>query len=185
VPDNQLSLAIGRRGQNVRLASKLTGWTINITTEAENEKARAQENERMLNLFTTTLDVDDVVARILIGEGYSSIEDIANSSISEISSIEGFDEDIANEIQQRAISCMNKQREKINELCKEKGVGSDLMEYKLLRPELLEKLVNADIKTLNELGDLSTDELLEATGDLLNEQEAETLIMKVRENWFE
>jgi N utilization substance protein A len=184
VPDEQLSAAIGRRGQNVRLASKLTGWTISVTTEAKDAEARAQESERILNLFTTDLDVDDVVARMLMGEGYSSIEDIVNSSVLELSSIEGFDE-IAGEIYQRAVSRVNERKKEIEELCKEKGVAKDLMEYELLRPALLKQLVNADMKTLNDVGDLSVDELLEIAGNLLSEKEAETLIMKIRKNWLD
>jgi N utilization substance protein A len=185
VPEDHLSAAIGRRGQNVRLASRLTGWTISITTEAEEAKARAKETERILNAFMAGLDVDDVIAHLMIGEGYSSIEDIANSTIAEIASIEGFDEDVALEIQQRAIAHVGKRKTEIANLCIENGVAKDLAEYELLRPELLECLVKSGIKTLNDLGDLATDELLEITGDLLNEADAQTLIMKVRENWFE
>ena len=184
VPDDQLSSAIGRRGQNVRLASKLTGWTISVTTETEEAKLRAQENARILKTFMEDLDVDEMVAHLLMGEGYSSVDEIATSPISEISSIEGFDEDIANEIQQRAISYMTKKKDDVSKLCEEKGVSTELKDYKLLKPELLEVLVNSDIKTLDDLGDLSTDELMEVSGDLLTKSEAETLIMKIRENWF-
>ena len=184
VPDDQLSSAIGRRGQNVRLASKLTGWLISVTTEEEDAKNRAKETARILKAFMEDLDVDEMVAHLLMGEGYTGVEDIANSPISEIASIEGFDEDIANEIQQRAISFMEKKKKEVEALCNEKGVDKELMEYKLLRPELLEVIVNAGIKNLDDLGDLSTDELLEIAGDLLTKREAETLIMKIRESWF-
>lgn len=184
VPDDKLSSAIGRRGQNVRLASKLTGWTISVTTETEEANARAQENARILKAFMEDLDVDEMVAHLLMGEGYSSVDEISTTPISEIASIEGFDEDIANEIQQRAISYMTKKRAEVSKLCEEKGVSQELKDYKLLKSELLEVLVNSDIKTLDDLGDLSTDELLEISGDLLTKSEAETLIMKIRENWF-
>lgn len=184
VPDEQLSSAIGRRGQNVRLASKLTGWTISVVTETEESKARAAESARILKHFMEGLDVDEMVGHLLVGEGYTSISEIATSPISEIASIEGFDEDIANEIKQRATSYIDKKQKDVEKLCEEKGVSQELRNYKLLRPELLEALVNADIKTLDDLGDLSTDELLEISNDLLTKSEAETLIMKIRETWF-
>ncbi len=184
VPDDQLSSAIGRRGQNVRLASKLTGWTINVTTESEETKARAKETARILNTFMNDLDVDEMVAHLLMGEGFSSIEDIALAPVSEISSIEGFDDEIADEIQQRAKTYITKKREEVFKLCDEKGVSPELKNYKLLKPKLLEALVKAGLKTLDDLGDLSKDELVEIAGDLLSESEAGTLIMKIRENWF-
>jgi N utilization substance protein A len=184
VPNDQLSIAIGRRGQNVRLASKLTGWTINITTEEEDAKARALESEKILNSFVSCLDVDEVVARLLMCDGYATIEDIASAQESELASIDGFDEDIAGEIKNRAATYMANVRTEVENLCKEQNVAKDLMEYELLRPELLERLVKAGIKTLNDLGDLSSDELLELAGDILDQSEATTLIMKVRENWF-
>lgn len=184
VPDNKLSSAIGRRGQNVRLASKLTGWVINVTTESEETKARAKETNRILNLLMKNLDVDEMVAHLLMGEGFSSIEDIALTPLSELASIEGFDNEIAEELQQRAKSYIDKKQEDVYKLCEEKGVSQDLKEYKLLKPELLEVLVKADIKSLDDLGDLSKDELMDIAGDLLSESEAGALIMKIRENWF-
>ncbi|MDR1476477.1 MAG: transcription termination factor NusA [Holosporales bacterium] len=184
VPDDQLSAAIGRRGQNVRLASKLTGWTISVTTEKEDSETRARESARILGVFMENLDVDDMVARLLMGEGFSSIEDLVNASISELASIDGFDEGIATEIHQRAVVSMEKKKADVERLCSEKGVSKELMEYKLLRLDLLELLAKADIKTLEDLGSLSADELLDITGDLLTKHESETLIMKVREGWF-
>ncbi|MDR1034844.1 MAG: transcription termination factor NusA [Holosporales bacterium] len=184
VPDDQLSAVIGRRGQNVRLASKLTGWSISITTEKEDSENRARESDRILNILMENLDVDDMVARLLMGEGFSSIEDLVNTSSADLASIEGFDEDIANEISQRAVLAMDRKKAEIEKLCTEKGVSKDLIEYKLLRLDLLALLVNSDVKSLDDLGSLSTDELLDITGDLLSKREAETLIMKVREEWF-
>lgn len=185
VPDEQLSAAIGRRGQNVRLASKLTGWVISVMTETEETDARATESARILKGFMNGLDVDEMVAQLLVGEGYVSIEEIASAPITEIASIAGFDEDLANEIQTRASSYIKKKKEEVLKLCEEKGVDPELRDYKLLKPELLEALVKADVKTLNDLGDLSTDELLEIASDLLTKSEAEALIMKVRESWFD
>ena len=184
VPDDQLSAAIGRRGQNVRLASRLTGWGINVTSETEETNARAKENENMLKSFMEGLDVDEMVAHLLIGEGFSSVEEIASAPITELASIEGFDEELAGEIQQRAAACVSDRKDRVLNLCKDKGVSKELAEYDLLKPELLEVLVNAGIKTLDDLGDLSTDELLEIAGELLNKADAEALIMKIRERWF-
>ena len=185
VPNDQLSSAIGRRGQNVRLASRLTGWNISVLTEDEDAENRAKETSRLVKLFTESLDVDEMVAHLLIGEGYSSIRDLAEAGLSELSSIEGFDEDIASEITQRAKSFLDAKKAEIQKLCKEKGVDKDIMEYDLISPELLEVLINAGIKSLDDLGSLSTDELLDIAPDFLNQKEAETLIMGIREKWFD
>src|SRR5579862_1847653 len=103
VPDDQLSLAIGRRGQNVRLASQLTGWDIDILTEAEESERRQEEFRTRSALFIEALDVDDVIAHLLVTEGFTSVEDIAYADIGELADIEGFDEDVGNELQSRAL----------------------------------------------------------------------------------
>ncbi len=184
VPNDQLSTAIGRRGQNVRLASKLTGFSISVITEEDDAKNRARESSRIVKLFMEGLDVDEMVAHLLMGEGYSGVDELAETSIQELSSIEGFDEDVAAEIKNRAAVYLEKKQQEIRELCKENGVKQDLMEYKMISPELLETLVKSGIKSLDDLGALATDELLEVSEDLLNKREAETLIMKIREKWF-
>jgi N utilization substance protein A len=184
VPNDQLSAAIGRRGQNVKLASKLTGYSISVTTEQEYSENSAKEGGRILKIFVEELHVDDMVARLLMGEGYSSIEDLVEVSISELASIEGFDEDVASEIKQRASSAMENKKALIGKLCSEKEVERDLMEYNLLSLDLLELLVNSGIKNLDDLGSLSTDELLDIAGSILSKREAETLIMEVREKKF-
>lgn len=184
VPDDQLSAAIGRRGQNVKLASKLTGWNISVVTEAEDTKKRAEESARVLKHFMNNLDVDDMVAHLLIAEGYTNIDEIAESDLSELASIDGFDEALAKEIQERAAGAVLKKRKAIDNLCKKKGVKSDLREYNVISPELLEMLVNGGIKSLSDLGDLSTDELLEIAGSMLSKEEAEALIMDIRKDWF-
>lgn len=183
VPDKQLSVAIGRRGQNVRLASQLTGWTINVTTESQETEERNVENARILKYFMSGLDVDEMMAQLLISEGYCSMEEIAISPIEKLASIRGFDEDIASELQRRAIEYIDAQKEEIAALCKENNVAPELANYKLLRPELLEVLIKAGLKTLEDVGDLATDELIEIAGDLLTKSEAEMLIMKIREAW--
>ncbi|MDR0640574.1 MAG: transcription termination factor NusA [Holosporales bacterium] len=183
VPDDQLSAAIGRRGQNVRLASKLTGYAISVTTEKEDAETRAREGARILKSFMENLDVDDMVAHLLMGEGFTSIEDLANPDVSDLANINGFDVDIATEIKQRAVNYMDRKRAEVKKLCLEKGVSEDLMSHKLLKLDLLEMLAAADIKSLDDLGALSTDELLDISENLLSKREAETLIMNVRKNW--
>lgn len=183
VPDKQLSVAIGRRGQNVRLASQLTGWTINVTNESQETEERNVENTRILKYFMHGLDIDEMMAQLLISEGYFSMEGIATSPIEKLASIRGFDEDVANELQQRAVAYIEAKKEEIAKLCKENNVAPELANYELLRPELLEILIKAGLKTLEDIGDLSTDELLEIAGDLLTRSEADMLIMKIRETW--
>ncbi len=183
VPDKQLSVAIGRRGQNVRLASKLTGWNINVTTETQENEARTAENARILRYFEHGLDIDELLAQLLISEGYYTMEDISNTPEEKLASIRGFDPDIAHELHQRASAYITSKKNEIAKLCDEKGVADDLRNYELLRPELLEVLVKSGLRTLEDLGNLSTDELLEITGDLLSQPEAEILIMKIRETW--
>lgn len=183
VPDKQLSVAIGRRGQNVRLASKLTGWTISVTTETQEAEDRNVENTRVLKYFMNNLDIDEMMAQLLISEGYYSMEGIATSPVEKLASIRGFDEDIASELQQRASSYMENKKREIAKLCEENKVSPELINYELLRPELLEVLVKSGLKTLEDLGDLSSDELIEIAGDLLSKSEAEILIMKIRETW--
>jgi N utilization substance protein A len=102
VPDDQLSLAIGRRGQNVKLASQLTGWEIDIMTEAEESERRQKETRERTELFKAALDVDDVIAHLLVAEGYAAVEDISESAVEDLQTVEGFDEDIASELQRRA-----------------------------------------------------------------------------------
>ena len=102
VPDDQLSLAIGRRGQNVKLASQLTGWEIDIMTEAEESERRQKETRERTELFKASLDVDDVIAHLLVAEGYAAVEDIADAAVEDLAGVEGFDEEIATELQRRA-----------------------------------------------------------------------------------
>src|SRR5487761_159843 len=126
VPDDQLSLAIGRRGQNVRLASQLTGWDIDILTEAEESERRQEEFRTRSKMFIEALDVDDVIAHLLVTEGFSSVEEVAFVPVPELASVEGFDEDIANELQQRAQVFLQEQNERFEPRRKELGVGDDV-----------------------------------------------------------
>lgn len=185
VPDEMLSVAIGRRGQNVRLASKLTGWNISVIANSEDIERRARENERLLDLFMSKLDVDKMVAHLLISEGYTSIDEISEVDVSELASIDGFDPDISSEIKNRASMVVLQELEKFRQLCKEKEVDEKLAESKLMKNYVLTMLIEAGIKTLNDIGDLSTDELLEMTCNAMSRAEAEQLIMRIRQTWFD
>src|SRR5690606_39264711 len=137
VPDDQLSLAIGRRGQNVRLASMLTGWDIDILTESEESERRQDEVKTRSALFMEALDVDDVIAHLLVGEGFSSIEEVALVPVEEIAEIEGFDEDVAAELQARAQTYLEQQNELFEARRKELGVTDELAALESLTPAML------------------------------------------------
>jgi transcription termination/antitermination protein NusA len=185
VPEDQLSLAIGRRGQNVRLASMLTGWNIDIMNEDEHGKKRAEETTRRTEMFMNALDVDDVLAQLLIVEGFTSVDDLAYIDFEELISIEGFDEDVARELQNRAlVFCTNRDnalQEKIASL----SISEDLLAFEGLTKEQVVKLAEGGVKTTDDLADLAGDELIEMLGDgSMKPHDADKLIMKARESWF-
>lgn len=185
VPDEQLSLAIGRRGQNVRLASILTGWYIDILTEEEETKRRQEEFNTRSTLFIEALDIDDVIARLLIAEGFTKVEEIAETSIEEMGAIEGFNEEIAEELCTRAKNWLTAKAEQLKQQQTELGLSDDLVNFEGLSADQIMKLGQAGIKTLDDLADLAGDELVEMLGDQkISENEANTLIMKAREHWF-
>ena len=180
VDEENLAVAIGRSGQNVRLASELTGWQINIMTQEESAQKQAEESEVVRRLFMSKLDVDQEVADILIEEGFSSLEEVAYVPISEMMEIEAFDEDTVNELRNRArdaLLTMELAREE-----KVESVSQDLRSLDGLTPELIGKLAEGDIHTRDDLAELAVDELVEMTG--VSEEEAKALIMKAREHWF-
>lgn len=187
VPDDQLSLAIGRRGQNVRLASQLTGWYIDILTEAEESERRQSEVKVRTQLFMDALDVDDVIAHLLVAEGFTSVGEIAFVPLTEISSIEGFDEDIATELQNRAKAYVEKQNAEFAVRSKELGVDASLIGHEGLDQSMIVKLAENGVKTLDDFADLASDELLEYLGEnVMTAHDADALIMKAREKlgWF-
>ena len=186
VPDDQLSIAIGRRGQNVRLASMLTGWTINITTESLESERRNEDMKVRSALFKTALDVDEVIAHLLVAEGFNSLEEVAFVPLEELVQIEGFDEVIAQELQRRAKEVLEKNEKEIAEEISHLGIAQDLNDLELA-PEILVALARKGIKTRDELADLSTDELLEIFSgtSLLSETDAQKLILNARAHWFE
>jgi N utilization substance protein A len=165
VPDEQLSLAIGRRGQNVRLASILTGWHIDILTEEEEAKRRAEEFTSRSTLFIEALDIDDVIARLLIAEGFTKVEEVAETSIEEMGSIEGFNEEIAEELCTRAINWLATKAEELKTRQSELGLAEDLLNFEGLSSDQMIKLGESGVKTLDDLADLAGDELVEILGD--------------------
>ncbi|HYD32814.1 MAG TPA: transcription termination factor NusA [Azospirillaceae bacterium] len=186
VPDDQLSLAIGRRGQNVRLASMLTGWDIDILTEAEESERRTEEFRSRSQLFIEALDVDDVIAHLLVAEGFTSVEEIAFTETTDLSEIEGFDEDVAAELQNRAAVWLAEQNEKMTARCHELGVADEVAEISGLTPAQLVKLGENGVKLLDDLADLSGDELRDILGkDGPSLDEANEIIMAARAHWFE
>jgi len=185
VPDDQLSQAIGRRGQNVRLASMLTGWDIDILTEAEESERRTEETKSRSALFIAALDVDDVIAHLLVAEGFASVEEIAGTEIEELAQIEGFDEEVAAELRDRALVYLEQRDAELSEERRSLGVTDEVAELGGLSPAMLVTLGHKDIKTLDDLGDLATDELIEIVGaDALAPETAEQVIMAARAHWF-
>ncbi len=186
VPDDQLSLAIGRRGQNVRLASQLTGWFVDILTEAEESEKRQEEFSERSKIFIEALDIDDVIAHLMVSEGFATIADIAEASIEELISIEGFDEDISIELSKRAQNFVKIEDERIDNSLKKLQVSEDLYNFDSLSKSSILILAENKIKTLDELAELDSEELFNLLGDKIfnNEDDAGSVIMKARQHWF-
>ena len=160
VPEPQLSLAIGRRGQNVRLASQLTGWDIDILTEDEESERRQKEFNERSQMFMEALDVDEVIAQLLATEGFTSVEEVAFVEVAEIGSIEGFDEDTAEEIQARAREHLERLEQQRDARRKELGVSDDLSNVSGMTSAMMVALGENDIKTLDDFADCATDDLI-------------------------
>ncbi|WP_296675750.1 transcription termination factor NusA [Novosphingobium sp.] len=214
VPDDQLSLAIGRRGQNVRLASQLTGSQIDIMTEAESSEKRQKEFAERSKMFEEELDVDETLSQLLVAEGFSELEEVAYIEISELATIEGFDDELAEELQSRAAEALERREEASREARRALGVEDALAEIPHLTEAMLVTLGKAGIKTLDDLADLATDELIAkkrveqrrrdnspapsgprrsersedkggVLGDYgLNEEQGNEIIMAARAHWF-
>ncbi len=202
VPDDQLSLAIGRRGQNVRLASQLTGWDIDILTEAEESERRQKEFVERTNTFMNALDVDEVVGQLLASEGFRSVEELAFVETSELAGIEGFDADTAAEIQARANEYLARVEAEQDQRRKELGVADELRDVPGVTTAMLVKLGENDVKTVEDLAGCATDDLIgwserkdgETTkhagfldGIEVSRDEAEAMIMaaRVKAGWIE
>ena len=191
VPDEQLSLAIGRRGQNVRLASMLTGWDIDIMTEEQESERRQAEFKVRSQRFVDALDVDDVIAQLLVTEGFTSVEEVAYVPEEDIISIEGFDEGLAQELRSRASAYLEAESERLSKRRIELGVEDALEELSGISAAMLITLGEAGIKTLNDFADLASDELVEENEGYLRSfnltnDDANELIMgaRVAAGWF-
>ncbi|HEY0053037.1 MAG TPA: transcription termination factor NusA, partial [Caulobacteraceae bacterium] len=159
VPDEQLSLAIGRRGQNVRLASQLTGWQIDIITESQDSERRQKEFTERTQLFQEALDVDEVIAQLLVTEGFATVEDLAYVDAYEIAEIEGFDEETAEELQARARDFLDRQTAELDQKRKDLGVEDGLLEIEGLTLPMIVALGENGVKTVEDFADLATDEI--------------------------
>ncbi len=210
VPDDQLSLAIGRRGQNVRLATMLTGWNIDILTEEEESQRRQRDFMERSQMFMDALDVEDVIAHLLVTEGFGTIEEVAFVPIEDLERIEGFDRDVAEELQARSAAWLEERDDDLDKERRTLGVADDVAAVEGISPTFAVLLGKAGVRQLDDLADLSTDELrfivMEdrpevALDDLSQMQEeelskllgpsplstsvAEGIIMKAREHWFD
>jgi N utilization substance protein A len=195
VPDAQLSLAIGRRGQNVRLASQLTGWDIDILTEQEESERRQAEFENRTRVFMEALDVDEVVGQLLAAEGFTSVEDLAMIDEKEIAGIEGFDEDTAKELQARAHDYLSRIEGELDDRRRELGVQDEVKDVPGVTTRMMVALGENEIRTVEDLAGCATDDLAGWTerkdgeavhtpgfleGFEVSREEAEAIIMQAR-----
>ena len=199
VAEEQLSQAIGRGGQNVRLASQLTEYDIDILTEEDESQRRQEEFSERSSLFMEHLNVDEMVAQLLVSEGFSTMEEVAFVDSVEISSIDGFDKETATELQERAKDYLENLNKKSLEFAKSNGIKDDLLNFEGLNPQMLEVLIKDGIKSLKDFATCADWELaggyttvdgkrVRDEGLLehfdLSLSDAQQLIMKARESWF-
>ena len=180
VDEENLAIAIGRLGQNVRLASELTGWELNLMSVEDSQKKHEEEGQRLRQLFMDKLDVDEEVADILIGEGFTSLEEVAYVPINEMLEIEAFDEETVNELRRRARNALLTEAIKSEETVEH--AAEDLQSMEGMDNPTARLLASKGITTMDALADLATDELTEMTG--MDAERANKLIMKAREPWF-
>jgi len=210
VPDDQLSLAIGRRGQNVRLASQLSGWSIDILTEEEESERRQEEARQRSKTFIEALDVDEVIANLLVVEGFTSIEEVAYVPIEELQTIEGFDGEIAEELRRRAEEFVKTEQERLEKRRAELGISDDMDQIEGLELSQLVRLGECGVLSLDDLADLASDEFRYMTnpdvavatvddiatldaealktgieGSPFSAEEADGLIIALRAEWFD
>jgi N utilization substance protein A len=181
VDEAELAVAIGRGGQNVRLASELTGWQINIMTSEESEQRSEQEKQRVVETFIAKLDVDQEVAEVLVAEGFSSLEEIAYVPVAEMMEMEAFDEDTVNELRTRARNALLTEA-----IATEEKLGTttqDLLDLEGMDHQLAAKLADGKVLSRDDLAELAVDELMELTS--MEESDASALIMKARAHGFE
>jgi transcription termination/antitermination protein NusA len=185
VPDAQLSLAIGRRGQNVRLASQLTGWDIDIVTETEDSERRTREFRTLTEYFVNTLNVEEVIAQLLVTEGFTSIDEIAFVERDELASIQGFDESVADALRERAETYMAEREQELREEAAGLEIQDDLLAFEPLDLETVVALGRKGVRSLDDVADLAADELVELLPDAgYTAESAGELIMAARAHWF-
>ncbi|MBA4710085.1 transcription termination factor NusA [Aquitalea aquatica] len=180
VEEDQLALAIGRSGQNVKLAAELTGWYLNIMTVTEAEEKHQAEDAQLRDLFVKCLSVDEATATVLVQEGFATLEEVAYVPITEMLEIDGFDEELVNELRSRARDAILTQAIASEE--KVEGVSEDLKDIEGLDAELVRKLAENGVSTRDDLADLAVDDLVDMTG--IEAEAARAIIMKAREHWF-
>ena len=188
LPEDQLSIAIGRRGQNVKLASILTGLEIDILTEKEDTERRQAEFKAVTELFAEKLDLEDMIAQLLVVEGYNSVEKINNANVADIQKIEGFDEELAIEIHSRASQYVENEKMDLQKLIDESNIEEYLKTIEEFDNKILKILIDENIKTRQDLADLSTDELIGRDGILyrkIDKNVAEKIIMDAREIYLD
>lgn len=188
VPDQQQHIAIGRRGQNVRLASQLTGWDIDIVSDSEDRERRQREFRELTEMFMDALNVEEVIAQLLVTEGFTSVPDVAYSETEELAEIEGFDEEIAEALKERAQAYLDEQEQTLRAEAAELAMGEDLLAYDRLELASIVALGRKGVKSLEDLADLAGDELVELVPEAgLSVEEAGSIIMdaRVRLGWIE
>ncbi|MDP6416524.1 MAG: helix-hairpin-helix domain-containing protein, partial [Gammaproteobacteria bacterium] len=183
VEEENLAQAIGRNGQNVRLSSELTGWTINVMSEEDAENKQQQEASSFIEMFMEKLDVDEEVSEVLVQEGFTSLEEIAYVPLDEILAIDGFDEEIANELRNRAKDALLTQAIASEEDLSSANIADDLLNMEGMDDILALALAKKGILNMEELAEQATDELMDIEG--MDEERAGKLIMTARAPWFE
>ena len=182
VSEANLAMAIGRNGQNVRLASELSGWELNVMTNEEWQQKQQNEAADQIQLFVDSLDVDEDMATMLVEEGFSSVEELAYVPLDEMLAIEGFDEDIANELRSRSKDVLLTRALASEEQLEDSQPAQDLLAVKGMDDALAKALVKRGIVTMEDLAEQSVDELLDIDG--MEEERAASLILEARQPWF-
>ena len=200
VSEEHLSLAIGRRGQNVKLATELTGYEIDILTEDEESSKRQEDFSNKTNIFISSLDVDETLAQLLVSEGFGSVEEVLDAEESELLAIEGFDEEIVTELVDRSKKYLAEKEEENQSKINNLHVSKDLIDFELLSKSMLVKLAENNIKSLEDFAGLTTDDLIGYFEDKsdksskveglleefnLTKDEGDQLIMEARKIWLE
>ncbi len=186
VPDDQLSLAIGRRGQNVRLASELIGWTINVMSETDESARSIEEFNKISQDFADNLNVEEVIGQLLASEGFKTLEEVAYVPAEDLLDIEGFEEELVQELQNRAVEHIEKQREETKNAWKTANVAAEILDLPHVTDELMVAFGKNNIATLDDVADLARDEFVDLFPDFkISDEKIDEMIMTAREHWFD